>query len=123
MSREIKFRAWDKQAKLFLDVEAHFSNEVSITPDDESRGHFRPAQFEADQTRIQLLQYTGLKDKNGTEIYEGDLIDEPGAWGARTVVWRWAGWALEEDGEFYAIQVLDEMEVIGNIYENPELLK
>lgn len=121
--REIKFKVWDTQYKCFLDVEAHFSNEVPITPDDWSRGNFSPARFEADQTRFLLLQYTGLKDKNGTEIYEGDLfLDEEdnsydfvewsdfhAGWG--THIW-WTPRDLVEQSASY--------EVVGNIKENPD---
>ncbi len=75
---------------------------------------------------IVLMQYTGLKDKNGKEIYEGDILkDEEGAW----VVFydaKDASFALrpiedKNDTLFYTLE--GDFEIIGNIYENGELLK
>lgn len=67
-------------------------------------------------------QYTGLKDKNGKEIYEGDIIFGQhkiiGDWKSRVYLLPtgvWFGGARFED--------VEDFEVIGNIYENPELLK
>ena len=72
-------------------------------------------------------QYTGLKDKNGREIYEGDVLknDYGDIW---VVVWNGTGFMLELNGESKNIYSANEYyfsgcEVIGNIYENPELLE
>jgi uncharacterized phage protein (TIGR01671 family) len=84
-----------------------------------------------------LMQYTGLKDKNGKEIYEGDIIWYPAeAWmnqdGRAMVYWNKdsLGWYAEDtkqsgdcsNDELVAF-ISPDIEVIGNIYENPELLK
>jgi hypothetical protein len=81
-----------------------------------------------------LGQYTGLKDKNGIEIYDGDIIvGNPDCDIIKerkfTVCWENAGWALRElkylicfITDYEILQPEEWAEVIGNIYENPELL-
>lgn len=97
------------------------------------------------QIRVDLQQYTGLKDKNDVEIYEGDILlvqwpSDGEDWEAAEVVWWDSGFVLLYDGVFYHLHhqefandmrwsdVWDDpeimiTEVIGNIYETPELLK
>lgn len=82
---------------------------------------------------IEVQQFTGLLDKNGKEVYEGDIFsvakEEPRAgvfevsWkdGAFRKVWHIQGERREE--LLYPIDERVEIEIIGNIYENPELLK
>ena len=70
-----------------------------------------------------IMQCTGLKDKNGKLIYEGDIVkDDHGAW--HYVKWVYDSWQLFPCTQNnYTIGIVDdEIEVIGNIYENPELL-
>jgi len=99
MMREIKFRIWDKKTKQIFEV-----------------GLWNISEYVFSSTYI-LMQYTGLKDVHGKEIYEGDIVIEgyKGKYGTYEVKWNVKGFNLgSEDG--------DEYEVIGNIYENPELL-
>jgi uncharacterized phage protein (TIGR01671 family) len=120
--RDYKFRAWDGEAEMMLD-----SNEL----DQSTLGHLK----RANEINWHIMQYTGLKDKNGKEIYEGDLVKgqvasevegaEPFRFEATKVVW------CEECGGFhlmgffhdslYRFSNQNAVEVIGNIYENPEL--
>jgi len=73
------------------------------------------------------MQYTGLQDKNGKEIYEGDILG--GRLEHGVVVWiqEEARWGIDLNGNLQEIQFRqvnqDHLEVIGNIYENPDLLK
>jgi hypothetical protein len=109
--REIKFRAWDKQASNWSNVPIgvhQFNNTLSFTT---------PARD------LIFMQYTGLKDRNGKEIYEGDIVrafaeHSPNAFRPKVVAWtsgkQYNGWNVARGPRFT---------VLGNIYENPELMK
>ena len=125
--RQIKFRAWDKKEKKF---EKYFQMDCNGM-----MAIFRNETAEwgkADDDRYILMQYTGLKDKNGKEICYGDIVK------AQDGVWEiaysepWDGVAINLDNKETAemsvdfadnIYALNEVEVIGNIYENPSLIK
>jgi len=119
--REIKFKAWDTATKRFYELVETRVPELNCGEDD----------------GVVYLQYTGLKDKNGKEIYEGDIVTSQ-SWRGDNIYWV-VEWTKNEDDACFALagfgkNTIDkegylwlgcakEMEVIGNIYENPELLK
>lgn len=127
MNREIKFRVWDIELHMWINnIEMGKNNTLC----------------EGTEKRFAVMQYIGLKDKNGNEIYEGDILcnDEYQTWEWRGVVKFSHGvfgaeWLLNVKsqsmigswGQKHNLRKLDDdiverQIVIGNIYENPELL-
>lgn len=105
--REIKFRQWQPKTKRFLYI-------YQMQPSDTVRAEFILHDGE-------LQQYTGFKDKNGEEIYYGDIyichtLDLKRVVDELTVAY----WIIDEDRMNNPMRTV---EVIGNIYENPEILK
>ena len=69
-------------------------------------------------------QYTGLKDKNGTKIFDGDIMQLCNGTYPCRVYWDGKGWAWLMNGKRREIDLTREkMQIIGNIHDNPELLK
>jgi len=120
MNREIKFRAWDKEKKEFVYLSQ--SGDFGLIGDG--------LQFSIDLCDELFIidQFTGLKDKNGVEIYEGDIIrtreDYVGDYFYKHEIHQ----VIFDDGCFCCelANLTDEFylcEIIGNIHENPDLLK
>lgn len=137
--RELKFRAWDKKSKKIRIVESIGFGELSYYnegyPVTNMIGrdciHDKDIIIHRDSYQHELMQYTGLKDKNGKEIYEGDIckyVCGKSEWIAEVVFhYGMFTFPIKEKplGRYvYIHNVLErELEVIGNIYENPELLE
>lgn len=124
--RDIKFRAFDKDLKQILKVkEIDFEHRIVTLKI--SKLAIKKIPFE----NVELLQYTGLKDKNEKEIFEGDIFVHNNH--KFEVVWdstRFIGLDNDRSGKGYCCYVdshykdgSSSIEVIGNIYENPELLE
>ena len=125
----IKFRAWNKTLEEMGKVKRiRFDDEGNVTTV-LFRGRDLGTNTHADE--IELMQSTGLKDKNGKKIFEGDIVDYKG----REAVVKWHGSYASfiyrfVDGLQERVSEWDPLflacynfEVIGNIYENPELLE
>jgi len=143
MERIIKFRAWDKCGETkMLRVEQlswelhpygveriHFHGVVDVT--DPPQGYVASgfgATNGSEDTGWVLMQFTGLYDKNGKEIYEGDILkcrDANDNFFNEYVVWNEVhlAWGLN-DWDYTLVDIpYESFEVVGNIYENPGLLK
>lgn len=123
MQREIKFRAWNKNKKMDNDVIPF------VSPDNGKPGIMIIKRLTGKcewEEVIALMQYTGLKDKNGIEIYESDIV-KGNNW-VGEVKWLTFGWFVHRynaDGEVEEDFAITDypFKVIGNVYENSELLK
>ena len=126
MSREIKFRAWLKEDKKMVNVETMDFTDKSMQylEKNEIINAYLLKRMSFDD--VELMQCTGVKDKNGKEIYEGDIIIcKYGPQIAMEVKWVDEGFRTlgKYDGDNYVGFVKDSAEVIGNVYENKNLLE
>lgn len=126
--KEIKFRAWNKELKLFMDCENVFINQDG--------GIYREDTGEWYEDEYDIQMFTGLKDKNDKKMYGGDVVkyynkEESGIgvikdMGAINLYIVWLKQHTEYptlQSDISIFQFPGEVEVIGNIYENPELLE
>jgi uncharacterized phage protein (TIGR01671 family) len=130
MGREIKFRSYTPSGMVEID-KIVFKTGMAYFED--------VLRYQGiDMEEFPLMQYTGLKDKDGKEIYEGDIVesfrfDDPefrsevfyknGAFGYKSYVWEvFISFASNENYK-WRDDKSENIKVIGNIYENPELLE
>lgn len=128
--REIKFRAWDNDKKSMFIPHINASFNTGL--------HDLNIIFEKFGTEYSFMQYSGLKDKNGKEIFEGDVISCPPlfkgdksyfqiTFGEVTVQglqhWAWLCQSRVLQKSLLDQSIIENGEVIGNVYENPELMQ
>lgn len=128
--RDIKFRVWDKETKHMHICGEDVHDEISFE-NETNKAYYYNLQngcgsLREDSAYI-LMQYTGLKDKNRKEIYEGDIVksyyyipNEDGTEGERYII---KTIKYDEVRCKYNIDMFENLEIIGNMWDNPELLK
>jgi len=115
--RKTKFRAWDKENNEMIQVYGAWFEE---------QGNYHETDFTLIAYRYVLMQYTGLKDKNGREIYEGDILGAKDRWFKPIVGFRDGMFVVKNLSPYCRLHEYMKDEnwiIIGNKYENPELLK
>lgn len=130
--RKIRFKAWDEVDKKMVEITAfNFVDGYGKPVPSVIKVIYKDGKkfYDAMSMSVILLQFIGLKDRYGKEIYEGDILRRIG------------GSEIKEEYEYYIVEIKDQRfaypmgkpnewsdifkldEVVGNIYENPELLK
>lgn len=116
--RELRFKAWDKKEKRWhqelVSIDALTGKCLM------HYGSYEPPEV----TDFIVCQCTGLKDKSGKKIYEGDIVQTNEAGWVAEVIYKIDGFfCIDNIGGFSTQCQWGEFEIIGNIYENPELLE
>ena len=117
--RTIKFRAWDTKKQMMTGLPFAIvsqSDNYLLVKDYSTNGFWVPEKT----SRLIPMQYTGLTDKNGKEIFEGDIYLPRD--GVKRII-EFKDGCFAEKNSFPTFRIELGGEVIGNIYENPELLK
>lgn len=127
--REFKFRVWDKKFNMMLGFKSVYINfdegKIEVTTDT-----LRYEEVYTDEIEdFVLMQYTNLKDKNGKEIYEGDILKVKLDDGEANLYVKYTNgeYRVVNEGKWedslYAYMYFGDVEVVGNIYENKDLLR
>ena len=143
MNREIKFKAWHKPTGIMYWFDLMWGNHnqgngyigMCRIGEDQSIRRHRDNMILIDPYDCDLMQFTGLQDRNGVDIYEGDIIkmgDNPDCWFAPRVVefknGSWMGgrcriYTNQDRHDYKGDSNQDNWEVIGNIHEHKHLMK
>jgi len=138
MSREIKFRAWDEEAEYMYYSDRCWENAEAtfVCESDGTLKCYVPEVIDATRDEPEhtvgreifpIMQFTGLKDKSGKEIYHHDIlqIQSPDLTTEHLlgeVIWDFMSWQIKDGGMLDSFKNL-HLEVIGNIYEHKDLLE
>lgn len=126
-NRKIKFRFWHKSANQFLyfedpDIEINDGYGMFLVPIKD----YSSIDCDGLQEKITFQQFTGLKDKNEIDVYEGDLIEYKFDDTSFKCIIKWEnfGWVMSDINDEGCIPLvyIDTLQVVGNVFENSELL-
>ena len=121
MNREIKFRAYSSNRKEMLYQEDKMSFNIDFKQQkvliSKNQNDYIGGSFD----NLPIMQFTGLKDVNGKDIYEDDILEHPNS-GRFEIKFEDYGFYLFYNGYKQISHTTEYMEIIGNIHENPELL-
>lgn len=117
LKREIKFRAWIHDENNVID--GYMDDHVFIWNDDEIWIDGDVVDIDG---CIEVMQYSGLKDKNCEEIYEGDIVTCRHFIENGVIEYLYSSFYVKYELGWMILSTAKDIEIIGNIYENPELL-
>lgn len=123
--REFKFRAWDTEKQEMATVNFIGLNDYEVGMEDEECRCWRATYPYV----CRLMQYTNLKDKNGKEIYEGDILKVKLDDGEANLYVKYTNgeYRVVNEGKWedslYTYMYFGDVEIVGNIYENEDLLR
>lgn len=126
--REIEFRAWDKEEKRYWFDCQNVYDSSNAPCCCSAFGHFLSVKmqdedyFDTEENRFNVEQYTGLRDKNGKKIFEGDKVR---TWNGNKgfISYNNGSWCIGKKQREIETYEYKNIEILGNIHENPELLE